>query len=97
MVTRSYQHLRQLFIEYEKISGKDIEDSIKSEFSGSIEKGLLAIGLSLFISILNLYPDLYESKVLIIFNSLSHLNFKVNVRKLYLLIFGAGTKVSILT
>lgn len=43
LITRSYQHLRQLFIEYEKIAGKDIEDSIKSEFSGSIEKGLLAI------------------------------------------------------
>lgn len=44
LITRSYQQLRQIFTEYEKIAGRDIEDSIKSEFSGSIEKGLLAIG-----------------------------------------------------
>lgn len=43
LVTRSYQQLRQIFYEYEKIAGHDIEKSIKNEFSGSVEKGLLAI------------------------------------------------------
>ena len=34
----------QIFAEFEALTGKDIEDSIKKEFSGSIEKGMLAIG-----------------------------------------------------
>ncbi|KAF3429942.1 hypothetical protein E2986_01244 [Frieseomelitta varia] len=43
LITRSYQQLRQTFIEYEKISGHDIEVAIKKEFSGNLEKGLLGI------------------------------------------------------
>ena len=44
LVTRSYQHLRKVFQEYERLSGKDLEESIKSEFSGNVKDGLLAIG-----------------------------------------------------
>ncbi|XP_049819910.1 annexin B9 isoform X4 [Aethina tumida] len=43
LITRSYQQLRATFSEYERLSGKDIETSIKKEFSGSVEKGLLGI------------------------------------------------------
>jgi len=43
LVTRSYQQLRQIFIEYENIAGHDIEKAIKREFSGNVEKGFLAI------------------------------------------------------
>lgn len=44
LVTRSYQQLRQTFLEYDKLAGHDIEEAIRKEFSGSIEKGLLGIG-----------------------------------------------------
>lgn len=45
LVTRSYQQLRQTFSEYERLAGKDIEESIKKEFSGNVQKGLLGIGM----------------------------------------------------
>lgn len=44
LVTRSYQQLRQIFLEYENIAGSEIEKAIKREFSGSVEAGFLGIG-----------------------------------------------------
>lgn len=35
-------------MEYEKLSGHDIEKTIKDEFSGNIQKGLLAISKYLY-------------------------------------------------
>lgn len=46
LITKSYQQLRATFAEYERLSGHDIETAIKREFSGNIQKGLLAIGNS---------------------------------------------------
>lgn len=43
-MTRSYQQLRKIFLEYENIAGQEIEKAIKREFSGSVEAGFLAIG-----------------------------------------------------
>ena len=42
--TRSYNQLYATFERYREISGQDIEDSIKSETSGTLQEGLLAIG-----------------------------------------------------
>lgn len=39
--------LPSVFDEYRKISGKDIEESIKREMSGSLEDVFLAVGASL--------------------------------------------------
>ncbi|XP_072752560.1 annexin B9 isoform X1 [Anoplolepis gracilipes] len=43
LVQRNLQQLRQIFIEYQNITGHDIETAIENEFSGDIKKGLLAI------------------------------------------------------
>ncbi|XP_059169999.1 annexin A6-like [Physella acuta] len=43
LVSRSYAQLRATFQEYAKLANKDIEDSIKSEMSGDIKEGMLAI------------------------------------------------------
>ncbi|KAI1900837.1 hypothetical protein AGOR_G00053970 [Albula goreensis] len=43
LCVRNRKHLHQVFEEYKKISGRDIEDSIKSEMSGNLEDVFLAI------------------------------------------------------
>ncbi|XP_008550971.1 annexin B9 isoform X1 [Microplitis demolitor] len=43
LVQRSIPQLKQIFAEYQNITGNSIEDAIKNEFSGDIEKGLRAI------------------------------------------------------
>lgn len=49
LITRSYQQLRQIFLEYENIAGHDIEKAIKREFSGAVETGFLAISECTFL------------------------------------------------
>lgn len=44
LCSRSYLQLQQVFLEYHRLTGRDFEDVIKSEFSGDIENGLRAIG-----------------------------------------------------
>ena len=46
LASRSLPQLRQIFVEYEKLSGKPFEKAIRKEFSGCVENGLLAIGES---------------------------------------------------
>ena len=45
--TRSFAHLRKIFDEYQKKVNKPIEDTIKSEFSGTIAKTYLALSKKL--------------------------------------------------
>uniref|UniRef100_A0A671SCR4 Annexin n=1 Tax=Sinocyclocheilus anshuiensis TaxID=1608454 RepID=A0A671SCR4_9TELE len=44
LCVRNRNHLLRVFQEYQKISGRDIEDSIKREMSGCLEDAFLAIG-----------------------------------------------------
>ncbi|BES99482.1 Annexin [Nesidiocoris tenuis] len=43
LVSRSYAHLRSVCAKYEELAGRDIEEAIKSETSGALEDGYLAI------------------------------------------------------
>ncbi|KAK9509305.1 hypothetical protein O3M35_006652 [Rhynocoris fuscipes] len=43
LVSRSYPHLRRVFQEYESRTGNNLEEVIKSETSGALEDGFLAI------------------------------------------------------
>uniref|UniRef100_A0A8D3C031 Annexin n=1 Tax=Scophthalmus maximus TaxID=52904 RepID=A0A8D3C031_SCOMX len=43
LCVRNQNHLMRVFEEYQKVSGRDIEDSIKREMSGCLEEAFLAI------------------------------------------------------
>jgi annexin A7/11 len=43
MAARSHAHLREVFHEYEKVAGQDIERTINAEFSGDIKDAMNAI------------------------------------------------------
>lgn len=48
----SFDHLRLVFKEYQKLrDGASIEDDIKSEMSGTLQEGYLAIGTHLYGSV----------------------------------------------
>lgn len=47
LASYSYPLLRAVFEEYRKIKGKSLADAIKSEFSGDIKNGLLAVVMSI--------------------------------------------------
>lgn len=53
LCSRSFPQLQQVFLEYHRLTGRDFEDVIKSEFSGDIENGLRAIGI--YFKMLNFY------------------------------------------
>lgn len=44
LAVQSYSQLRAVFDMYVKVANKDIEDSIKSEMSGDLKAGMIAIG-----------------------------------------------------
>ena len=53
LAQRSFPHLRAVFEEYNKISKKDIEEAIKSEFSGDLMQSLLTIGKRCSVSVVD--------------------------------------------
>jgi hypothetical protein len=44
MCTRSYPHLSAVFVEFKTLADKTIEESIESEMSGDLKRGMLALG-----------------------------------------------------
>lgn len=42
---RSYDQLMAVFGEYQSITGRDIEESIESELSGDLKRGMMAVGM----------------------------------------------------
>jgi len=44
LCSQSYEQLRQVFTEYKNIAHRGIDESIRSEMSGDLEYGMLAIG-----------------------------------------------------
>jgi len=50
-----------MFEKYKAIAKKDISESIKSEMSGHLEEGFLAIGQSLMcLTLFSMYPNVNE-------------------------------------
>lgn len=44
MVATNPAQLQLVFAEYQKVSGHDVEQAVKNEFSGDLEDGLMTVG-----------------------------------------------------
>lgn len=49
MASQSFEQLRAVFDAYSRVSGRDIEQVIRSEMSGNLELGMLAISESMLL------------------------------------------------
>lgn len=49
LCSRSFPQLAAIFQEYHFLTGHDIDDAIKAEFSGDLEKAMRAIGKDLLL------------------------------------------------
>ena len=58
-MSKSYPQLRRIFDEYERIAGDSLEKSIKLEFTGSVQKGYLAVGKEFYF--LRIYTEKFCS------------------------------------
>lgn len=67
LVTKDIKHLRVVFAHYQHLTSKDIEASIKSEFSGSIRMGLLALGTYIVNSKLIFAHTTYKLNICFVF------------------------------
>lgn len=56
LVSRGREHLKEVFVEYEKLAGKSIESTIKSEMSGNLKSAYLTI-VAFFKSPIQFYAD----------------------------------------
>ena len=59
LMSKSYPQLRRIFDEYERIAGDSLEKSIKLEFTGSVQKGYLAVGKEFYF--LRIYTEKFCS------------------------------------
>ena len=57
LASRSYEQLRAVFDAYSRVSGKDIEQAIKSEMSGDLATGMLTIGKALLLIFFLYFED----------------------------------------
>ncbi|KAK3106197.1 hypothetical protein FSP39_014869 [Pinctada imbricata] len=61
LISRSYAQLRATFQEYAKLANKDIEDTLKSEMSGDLLKGFLAVVRCIRSKAAHFAKELYKS------------------------------------
>uniref|UniRef100_A0A3Q0SLF3 Annexin n=1 Tax=Amphilophus citrinellus TaxID=61819 RepID=A0A3Q0SLF3_AMPCI len=84
---RSTEHLRKVFDAYKKLSGSDIEDSIKGETTGNLENLLLAVGKSHNLSGISLgragTDDGTLMRVMVTRSEVDMLDIRASFKKMY--------------